>query len=40
MVEAKVKDETGEVREYTFIIESAKDLFLRELPSGWVALAT
>jgi len=31
----KVKDTNGEVREFTFIVADALELFLRELPAGW-----
>jgi hypothetical protein len=31
----KVRDEKGEVREFTFVIQSAVELFLASLPPGW-----
>ena len=30
-----VKDAQGTVREYTFIMQCAVELFLSELPKGW-----
>ena len=37
-MKVRVKDEKGTVREFTFIMQCAVDLFLMDLPEDWTVL--